>query len=94
LTEGVIGDSYHSSDFVHALQIFYNFGFVSGFDAREETTLGAGCALFGYGQFVKFPARITHSGGVFFFGENANTTANGFSSSLNKQNLIYSEELM
>jgi len=72
----------HGRDFVHALQVLDDLGFVGRFDTREETRTTASGLLFSNGQVVEFTARVRFAGGVFLFGEHANTSADSFGGSL------------
>ena len=66
--------SYHSGDFVHALQVFNNLGLVGGLHTGEQTGLSASSTLLRDGQVVELATRVRLASGVFLFSEHANTS--------------------
>lgn len=68
-----MSDSYHSGDFVHALQELHDLGLVSGLHTGEQAGLGAGGTLLRNGEVVKLATRVGLASCVFVFIENANT---------------------
>lgn len=65
---------YHSRNFVHALQVFNNLGFVRWFHTGEKTSTSTGHFLFSNWEVIKFTPRVRFSSSIFFFSEDTNTS--------------------
>lgn len=74
--------SHHSSNLIVALQELNNLRLVGGLNTGKAACLTDSFALFTMGQVIKLSAGVSPASYILILSKDANTTADGHSSSL------------